>query len=112
MDARFHIERFIRLAALQQARRGHRVAIVSESGDIVTWLKPNGPQLTVERVVPVGIMPADIDGPHNVAIAPDMKSYFVTIAHGVPHPMAAPFSLARFETGALIDEHGAAAVAH
>jgi sarcosine oxidase subunit beta len=35
-----------------------------------------------------------------------------TIATGHPHPLAAPFSLARFETGRLIDEHGAAAVAH
>jgi DNA-binding beta-propeller fold protein YncE len=68
----------------QSADPKYRVAIVSESGDIVTWLKPNGGQLTVERVVPVGIMPADIDGPHNIAMAPDMKSYFVTIAHGVP----------------------------
>jgi sarcosine oxidase subunit beta len=35
-----------------------------------------------------------------------------TIAHGAPHPLNAPFSLERFETGALIDEHGAAGVAH
>ena len=35
-----------------------------------------------------------------------------TIANGRPHPFAAPFALERFTTGALIDEHGAAAVAH
>ena len=35
-----------------------------------------------------------------------------TIAHDDPHPLARPFSLERFETGHLIDEHGAAAVAH
>ncbi len=35
-----------------------------------------------------------------------------TIAHDEPHPLAAPFSLERFCTGHLIDEHGAAAVAH
>jgi sarcosine oxidase subunit beta len=35
-----------------------------------------------------------------------------TIAHGEPHPLNAPFRLDRFITGALIDEHGAAAVAH
>ena len=35
-----------------------------------------------------------------------------TIAKGEPHPIAAPFSLDRFTTGRLIDEHGAAAVAH
>ncbi len=35
-----------------------------------------------------------------------------TIAHDRPHPLNAPFSLERFTTGALIDEHGAAGVAH
>lgn len=35
-----------------------------------------------------------------------------TIAHGAAHPYVAPFTLDRFTTGALVDEHGAAAVAH
>jgi sarcosine oxidase subunit beta len=35
-----------------------------------------------------------------------------TIARDEPHPLAAPFGLDRFTTGALIDEHGAAGVAH
>jgi sarcosine oxidase subunit beta len=35
-----------------------------------------------------------------------------TIAKGEPHPLNAPFSLDRFASGKLIDEHGAAAVAH
>ena len=35
-----------------------------------------------------------------------------TIAHDDPHPLAAPFSIGRFHTGHLIDEHGAAGVAH
>jgi sarcosine oxidase subunit beta len=39
-------------------------------------------------------------------------TYAHTIAHGQPHPFNAPFTLERFTTGALIDEHGAAAVAH
>jgi len=38
--------------------------------------------------------------------------YAHTIANGQPHPLNAPFTLERFTTGALIDEHGAAAVAH
>jgi sarcosine oxidase, subunit beta len=38
--------------------------------------------------------------------------YAETIAKGEPGPLAQPFSLDRFTTGALIDEHGAAAVAH
>ena len=35
-----------------------------------------------------------------------------TIATGEPHPLNAAFALERFTSGALIDEHGAAAVAH
>ncbi len=35
-----------------------------------------------------------------------------TIAHDEPHALNAPFTLERFNTGFLIDEHGAAAVAH
>ncbi|MEI8409823.1 MULTISPECIES: sarcosine oxidase subunit beta family protein [unclassified Kribbella] len=35
-----------------------------------------------------------------------------TMATGEPHELNRPFALERFVTGALIDEHGAAAVAH
>ncbi|MFT5482631.1 MAG: sarcosine oxidase subunit beta [Halieaceae bacterium] len=35
-----------------------------------------------------------------------------TLANDRPHPLAAPFELSRFHSGALIDEHGAAGVAH
>ncbi|RBP65018.1 sarcosine oxidase subunit beta [Brevibacterium sanguinis] len=39
-------------------------------------------------------------------------SFAHTVATGTPHELNAPFALERFETGHLIDEHGAAAVAH
>ena len=35
-----------------------------------------------------------------------------TIARDAPHPLNAAFDLERFYSGALIDEHGAAGVAH
>jgi len=69
----------------QSGDAGYRVGVVSESGDIVTWLKPGETGLTVDRVVPVGLMPSDIDGPHNITVSPDGKSYYVTIAHGTPY---------------------------
>src|SRR5919112_359335 len=71
--------------AAQTGDPGYRVGVVSESGDVATWLKPSGNSLAVDRVVPVGIMPSDIDGPHNIAVAPDGKSYYITVAHGTPY---------------------------
>ncbi|MEE8203121.1 MAG: sarcosine oxidase subunit beta family protein [Alphaproteobacteria bacterium] len=38
--------------------------------------------------------------------------YAYTIAHDRPHPLNEPFALERFSSGRLIDEHGAAGVAH
>ena len=38
--------------------------------------------------------------------------FAASLAKGEMHPLAAPFSMDRFYNGALIDEHGAAAVAH
>ncbi|HEV8305890.1 MAG TPA: cytochrome D1 domain-containing protein [Gemmatimonadales bacterium] len=67
-----------------QAPPGYRILVASESGDIVTQLAWDGTALRTVKVVPVGIMPADIDGPHNVAVSPDGTSWYVTIAHGTP----------------------------
>ena len=38
--------------------------------------------------------------------------FAASLAKGEMHPLAAPFSIDRFYNGALIDEHGAAGVAH
>lgn len=38
--------------------------------------------------------------------------YAATIAEQSPHPIVRPYGIDRFASGALIDEHGAAAVAH
>lgn len=62
-----------------------RLYVVSESGDIVTRLIWDGAALKVTKTVPVGVMPSDIDGPHNVAVSPDGKFYYVSIAHGTPY---------------------------
>jgi len=38
--------------------------------------------------------------------------FAATLADGKAHPLAAPFTIDRFISGKLIDEHGAAGVAH
>ena len=78
----------IGLVAAPLAAQGpatYQVGVVSESGDLVTWLAPVGDSLAVRRVVPVGVMPADIDGPHNITTSRDQRWYFISVAHGTPY---------------------------
>lgn len=64
---------------------GYRLGVTSESGDIVTWLRPGpGGALTRERVVAINPQPSETDGPHNITVAPDHLSYYVSVAHGTP----------------------------
>jgi hypothetical protein len=59
----------------QTSTPDYRVVVVSESADIATWLRPAAAGLVTDRVVPIGVMRSDIDGPHNVPVAPDGSSY-------------------------------------
>src|SRR5216117_2355346 len=63
----------------------YRIYVSSESGDIVSQLSWDGTALKTLKTVPVGIMPTDIDGLHNVTVSPDGKFYYVTVAHGTPY---------------------------
>jgi len=70
---------------LAQAPPSYLVGVVSESGDMVTWLRPaDGGRLTLDRVVKIDPRPPEMDGPHNITVAPDQKSYYVTVSHGTP----------------------------
>lgn len=69
-----------------QAAPGYRVGVVSESGDMVSWLRPTaGGGLELERTVATDPRPPERDGPHNITVAPDQRSYYVSVAHGTPH---------------------------
>ena len=63
----------------------YRIYVASESRDIVSQLEWDGTALRTVKVVPVGIMPSDIDGPHHVTVSLDGRYWYVTIAHGTPY---------------------------
>ncbi|MEO5798942.1 MAG: hypothetical protein ABIZ70_09860, partial [Gemmatimonadales bacterium] len=54
-----------------QTPGSYLVGVVSESGDMVTWLRPGAAgTLTLDRVVKIDPRPPEIDGPHNITTAP------------------------------------------
>ncbi|MGH7467107.1 MAG: YncE family protein [Longimicrobiales bacterium] len=61
------------------------VYVANESSDLVSRVSfTPGVGAQVEANVPVGIMPADIDGPHGITVSPDGGHWFVSVAHGTP----------------------------
>jgi DNA-binding beta-propeller fold protein YncE len=72
--------------ALAQSKpdKDYLVYVLSEAADTISLLRfgPSGARL--EREVPTGDMPIDIDGPHGIAISHDKQFYYVSLAHGRP----------------------------
>lgn len=62
----------------------YTIYVSSESGDIITRIEVSEAGWRKVKEVPVGIMPTDPDGPHNVVVSPDGRFWYVSIAHGTP----------------------------
>jgi DNA-binding beta-propeller fold protein YncE len=76
---------FLAAGSAQPQDPGYLVLVASEAADTVSRLRFQAGTLTLLGTVPVGVMPNDIDGPHGLTVAPDGRSYFVTLAHGQPN---------------------------
>jgi len=59
--------------------------VASEASDRIALVRFDGVSLHVERDFGTGVMPVDIDGPHGLAVSPDGRSFFVSLAHGQPN---------------------------
>lgn len=71
-------------ADLDRPRRDYWVYVCAESEDTVALVRfgPNG--TLIEKVVEVGTFPADIEGPHGIAVSPNGRFWYVSISHGQP----------------------------
>lgn len=65
--------------------RNYFVFVASEATDEVSLVRFGPAGASVERRVPVGIHPADPDGPHGVDVSDDARFYYVTTGHGTPY---------------------------
>jgi DNA-binding beta-propeller fold protein YncE len=68
----------------QDATPEYLLYVASEAADRLALVRfgPSGGR--VEREVQTGVMPASIDGPHGLAVSPDGRWYYVSLAHGQP----------------------------
>jgi YVTN family beta-propeller protein len=70
--------------SIPRAAMPYSLYVASESADLVTRIEVGPGGWRKVREIPVGILPADLDGPHHVAVSPDGRAWYVSIAHGTP----------------------------
>jgi YVTN family beta-propeller protein len=58
--------------------------VSSEAGDMVTRIAVDSGGWHRVKEIPVGQLATDLDGPHHVAVAPDGRHWYVSLAHGAP----------------------------
>jgi DNA-binding beta-propeller fold protein YncE len=64
--------------------KDYLVYVLSEAADTISLIRFGPGGARVEREVPTGDMPIDIDGPHGIAISRNKDFYYVSLAHGRP----------------------------
>jgi DNA-binding beta-propeller fold protein YncE len=77
----------VTMGVMLQAQRTpeYLVYVASEASDTITLLRFSEAGARVDKEIPTGIMPADIDGPHGLVMSPDRRFYYVSLAHGQPY---------------------------
>ena len=68
--------------------------VASEAVDQIAVVRFGPSGIRIDRTATVGMMPADVDGPHGVAVSPDGKYYYVSTAHGTPYGFLWKYALA------------------
>ena len=61
------------------------VYVCAESEDEVALIKFDGKNAVVEKTIPVGVWPLEIEGPHGITVAPDGQHWYLSMAHGMPY---------------------------
>jgi DNA-binding beta-propeller fold protein YncE len=90
-----HLTRFLRIASLpfvltaahagQAADQDYLLYVASEAADRIALVRFRPGGAHVDRDFATGIMPTSIDGPHGLAVSPDRRWFYVTLAHGQPY---------------------------
>jgi len=75
---------FLGPISLLAQERTYYIYVASEAADKITVVRYGPGGAAVDHELTTGIMPVDIDGPHGLALSPDKKYYYVSIAHGQP----------------------------
>ncbi len=69
---------------LQPPGRDYFAYVCAESEDLVHLIRFGPGGIEILKSIPVGIFPAEIEGPHGINVSADGRFWFVSVAHGQP----------------------------
>ena len=64
--------------------KDYYIYCTAESEDEVALIRFDGKTAHVEKRIPVGVWPVEIDGPHGITVSPDGNYWYLSMAHGIP----------------------------
>ncbi|MBO6497426.1 MAG: YncE family protein [Roseivirga sp.] len=85
---------FCLLAASSLSAQNYYIYVTAESEDEVSVVKFDGKKAETIKNIPVGVWPAEIEGPHGITVDPEGEYWYLSLAHGNPYGM-----LYKFKTG-------------
>ncbi|MDH5475147.1 MAG: YncE family protein [Cyclobacteriaceae bacterium] len=91
---RLLISLVITICAYTVAAQNYYIYVTAESEDEVALVKFDGEKATTIKTIPVGVWPAEIEGPHGITVDPSGKYWYLSLAHGNPYGF-----LYKFKTG-------------
>lgn len=65
--------------------KDYYIYCATESEDEVALIRFDGKKAYVEKRIPVGVWPVEIEGPHGITVSPDGDYWYLSMAHGLPY---------------------------
>ena len=73
------------ISTLSLNAEDYYIYCATESEDEVALIRFDGKTAHVEKRIPVGVWPVEIEGPHGITVSPDGDYWYLSMAHGLPY---------------------------
>ena len=75
----------ILISTFTLSAKDYYIYCATESEDEVALIRFDGKKAYVEKRIPVGVWPVEIEGPHGITVSPDGDYWYLSMAHGLPY---------------------------
>ena len=75
----------ILISVFTLSAKDYYIYCATESEDEVALIRFDGKKAYVEKRIPVGVWPVEIEGPHGITVSPDGDYWYLSMAHGLPY---------------------------